>query len=134
MRKMLLVTAVAAAAALFAGDGVAGGVNLAWNASPTPAVTYVLYAHTNDLTATNLSSAIVRLNIGTNLTATVEALKAGQWCFVATAKLNGVESDPSNSLIVEVPEPPSNMRTVVLQYSGTLTNFYDVGFFRLRLP
>ena len=45
-----------------------------------------------------------------------------------------IESVPSNTVTAEVPVPPPNMRTVVLQYSGTLTNWQDVGFFKLRLP
>jgi len=114
---------------------MASDAKLAWDASPTTGVTnYVLYASTNILSATNLTSATVRLNVGTNLTATVERIQSGQWSFAVTAMKNGLESDPSNILIVEVPQPPARMRTVVVQYSGTLTNFYDVGFFRLRLP
>lgn len=114
---------------------IASDVKLAWDASPTPGVTnYVLYASTNSLTATNLPTATVRLNVGTNLTASVENIQPGQWSFAATGMKDGLESDPSNILIVDVPKPPDRMRTVVVQYSGTLTNFYDVGFFRLRLP
>lgn len=110
-------------------------IRLAWDASTTSGTTnYILYAHTNTLTATNLSSAAVRLNVGTNLTGTVENLRAGRWWFATTAQITAVESLPSNVHIEEVPNPPAAMRTVVLQYSGTLTNFYDVGFFRLRLP
>jgi len=114
---------------------MASDIKLAWDASPTTGVpNYVLYASTNILSATNLTSATVRLNVGTNLTATVERIQAGQWSFAATAMKDGLESDPSNILIADVPQPPARMRTVVVQYSGTLTNFYDVGFFRLRLP
>ena len=114
---------------------MASDAKLAWDASLTTGVTnYVLYASTNILSATNLTSATVRLNVGTNLTATVEGIQTGQWSFAATAMKDGIESDPSNILIVDVPQPPARMRTVVVQYSGTLTNFYDVGFFRLRLP
>lgn len=113
---------------------LASDLKLAWDASPTPGITnYVLYASTNTLTATNLPSAQVRLNVGTNLTATVTDIKAGQWTFAATAMKDGIESAPT-LLLAEVPKPPDRMRTVVVQYSGTLTNFYDVGFFRLRLP
>jgi hypothetical protein len=114
---------------------MASDAKLAWDASPTTGVSnYVLYASTNILSATNMTSATVRLNVGTNLTATVERIQAGQWFFAATAMKDGLESEPSNILIVDVPTPPARMRTVVVQYSGTLTNFYDVGFFRLRLP
>lgn len=114
---------------------MASSINLAWDASPATNVTsYVIYASTNILNATNLASANVRLNVGTNLTATITDLKAGQWSFAAAAVSGGVEGDLSNILIVDVPKPPERMRTVVLQYGGTLTNFYDVGFFKLRLP
>lgn len=114
---------------------MASDVNLAWDASLSAGTTnYVLYAHTNSFPVANRFSAIVRLNVGTNLTARVEALTPGRWAFAVTAMMNGLESDLSNILVVEVPTPPANMRTVVVQYSGTLTNFYDVGFFRLRLP
>ena len=121
---------------LFAALAVhAAELKLAWDESPTTGVTnYVLYASTNALNASNLQTAAVRLNVGTNLTATVEDIQPGQWSFAATAQKMGVESAPSNILLVDVPTPPARMRTVVVQYSGTLTNFYDVGFFRLRLP
>lgn len=122
---------------LFAGllSASAADIQLAWDESPTTGVTnYVLYASTNALNASNLQTAAVRLNVGTNLTATVEDIQPGQWSFAATAQKMGVESAPSNILLVDVPTPPARMRTVIVQYSGTLTNFYDVGFFRLKLP
>ena len=123
------------ALALLGANGLASEARLAWDPSTTAGVTnYVLYAHTNVLTSTNLASAAVRLNVGTNLTARVEALVPGLWRFAATAFKDGLESGLSNILLVEVPGAPQNMRTVVVQFGGTLTNFYDVGFFRLRLP
>lgn len=68
----------------------ASNVDLMWDASPTPGITnYVLYASTNALSATNLPTATVRLNVGTNLTAKVENIKAGQWSFAVTAMLEG---------------------------------------------
>jgi len=131
-RKAIAATA---AACLLAVAAQAQSIRLAWDASTSPGVTnYVLYAHTNTLAATNLSAAVVKQSVGTNLTATIEDIKPGHWWFVATAVGSGVESGPSNSVNVEVPKPPAAMRTIVVQYSGTLTNFYDVGFFRLRLP
>ena len=114
---------------------LASDIKLAWDPSPDVGVTnYVLYAHTNTFPVTNKLSAAVRLNVGTNLTASVESLTPGRWSFAAVAMMDGAESDISNIVQVEVPNPPVNMRTVVIQYGGTLTNFYDVGFFRLRLP
>ena len=110
-------------------------VSLAWDSSIHPGVTnYTLYASTNSLVATNLATATVRLNCGTNRTGTITDLVPTRWWFTATAWADGAQSLPSNVLQVEVPLPPANMRTVVVQYSGTLTNFYDVGFFKLRLP
>jgi hypothetical protein len=110
-------------------------VRLAWDPAPTVGITnYTLYASTNALSATNLLAATTNIPCGTNLTGTVSEIVAGRWWFAATAWKDGIESLPSNVLQVEVPRPPANMRTVVVQYSGTLTNFYDVGFFKLRLP
>lgn len=113
----------------------AGDVHLAWDASPTPGVTYTLYAHTNSMGATNLTSALVKVNAGTNLTALVENLRPpATWYFVATAVLGGIQSDPSNQVVVQVPPAPANARTLVVQYGITITNFTDTGFFRLRIP
>jgi hypothetical protein len=122
MKAAILLCAFAALTSM------ASDIQLAWDASPDLGVTgYVIYARTN-------SSTAIRINVGTNLTAKVESLAPGRWTFSAAALTAITESGPSNLLIVDVPEPPPNMRTVVVQYSGTLTNFYDVGFFRLRLP
>lgn len=111
-------------------------IKLKWDASPTPGVTnYNIYASTNSLSASNLLSAEVRVALGTNLTATVYDLVPGKWYFAATAQLDGIESAPSNILMLEVPKSPTNFLTVFVQYSGTITNgFTDTGFFRLRIP
>jgi hypothetical protein len=118
-------------------------IKFAWNASTNAPeftnVTYALYGYTNDLPDnlvwTNCAS---RINVGTNLTCTISGIVPGLWFFGVRANAlcgtNSVESEFSNILILDVPKPPTNMRTVILQYSGTLTNFYDVGFFKLRLP
>lgn len=130
MRLTGLICFFAAAVTAAASD-----VKLAWDASGTVGITnYVLYANLAPLVYATRTNVTARINVGTNLTASVENLAPGQWWFAATAMKDGLESDFSNVLQVECPRPPANMRTVVLQYSGTLTNFYDVGFFRLRLP
>lgn len=75
---------------------IASDVTLEWDASPTSDITnYVLYASQTALTATNLPTATVCLNAGTNTTATVTNL-TGHWYFVATAQKDGLESDTSN--------------------------------------
>lgn len=157
MKKLLII-------GLLAANAIGADLNLAWDASVPIVYTndvivvnfstngipfsttnyeiatifatnYWLYAHNAYLTEANKSNSLVKINAGTNLTATVENLSSGRWFFAATAVgNNGLESLLSNVLAVEAPNPPANMRTIVLQYSGTLSNFYDVGFFRLRLP
>ena len=111
-------------------------VKLAWDASGTnQPITYVLYASTTSLSDATISTATTNVPTGTNITVTISDILAGHWWFgVAARDTNGLQSVLSNVLQVEVPKPPLNMRTVVLQYSGMLSNFYDVGFFKLRLP
>lgn len=127
MRKLLVIICLTALPLL------ASEVRLAWDASLTQGVTnYVLYAHTNDLAAVSLTNALVKLNVGTNLTARVESLVPGRWWFGATAMKDGMESDLSNTISVEVPRPPRNMRTVVILSSATVTNWTNI-FFKLRI-
>jgi hypothetical protein len=112
-------------------------VKFAWDppTNSTQPLTYWLYASTNALSDATILSATTNLPANTNLTATISDLLATHWWFAAASRdTNGIQSVLSNVLQVEVPKPPLNMRTVVLQYSGTLSNFYDVGFFKLRLP
>lgn len=112
-----------------------GTVTLAWDPSPALGVSYRLYAHTNSISETNLPAALVRTDAGTNLTATVKGLSGGVWYFAATAyTTNGTESVPSENLAFEVPKPPQNMRTVILQWSATVdgTNWLDAGYFKVK--
>lgn len=68
-------------------------IKLVWNASASPDVTYILYAHTNAITPTKRTFI---LNVGTNLTTSI-FLPPGNWQFAASAMdTNGVESKLSN--------------------------------------
>lgn len=126
--KILILLLMAALAAF------AQNARVAWDKSVTAGVSnYVLYVATNSLSATNLAAAAARLNVGTNLTASIEAMNPGTYWLAVTAQKAGIESLPSNILVISVPQPPANMRTVVVQFSATLTNFTDLGFFRIRL-
>lgn len=97
-------------------------LRLAWDASVTDGCDYRLYAQSG----TN----IVRVETGTNLTASLEDITPGFWSFWATAIKDKVESDPSNVLTVEVPQPPLGMRTLVVDHATTITNWTE--FFRVR--
>lgn len=106
MRKSLWLAIVGFVEASNAAD-----VRLAWNASTTAGVTnHVLYASTNALT---LQSYTVRTNVGPALAATVTTLRAAQWQFAVTAMKDGVESDLSAILPVEIPLPPGGVRIVI---------------------
>lgn len=114
----------------------ASSIRLAWDPSPTLGVQYRLYAHTNTFAGLNLSNATVRLDAGTNRTATVSNIVAGSvWFFVVTAyDTNGLESVPSDELSAVIPQAPGRLSTVVLQWNATVsgTNWLDAGFFRVR--
>ena len=97
-------------------------LNLAWDASASSGCEYRLYAQSN----TN----IVRVECGTNLTARLEDIAPGFYSFWATATKDGVESDPSNVLAVEVPQPPQGIRTLVVDHATAITNWTE--FFRVR--
>ena len=126
----------AIAMVFIAATSFAGDVRLAWDASTSAGVTnYVLYAHTNSLSATNLASATIKVNAGTNLTARIEGMASGTtWYFVATAVAGGVQSDPSNQVVVQVPAPPGNSRVVAVQWGVSLDSITNNQFFRLYFP
>lgn len=121
---------------LFASQLHAGSIRLAWDASPTSGCTYKLYAHTNSLNSTNLTTALVSVNVGTNLTVLIDQINTpAQWYFVATANLGGAESNPSNQLMVQFPVEPAGNR-VVIQGTPTITvpnTWTNLGLFRLMI-
>ena len=102
-------------------------VTFAWNASPTTGITnYVLVVTQGTNTA--------RASVSTNLTATIGVPAEGIFSVFVTAQKDGLESDPSNTLVLEFPKAPTQMRTLAVEHSITLTNGWnDVGFFRLRV-
>lgn len=129
-------------------------IQLAWDASPTSNVTYIIYGTTNMMSSTNLHSSQIKLDVGTNQTVLIRDMKPAMWTFAATAAratvntnfqtlilgqptliTNTIESDPSNFLMLEMPQPPANMRTLVIQVNATLvgTNWFDAGFFKLKI-
>lgn len=112
-------------------NATAGDVPLAWNPVETPGAGYVIYAHTNALT---ISNYLARVFVGTNVTGRLEDLRPGRWQFGVTATKDGLESGLSEVLNVEIPKTPGPIRTVVVQWSTNLTNWQDVGFFKLRIP
>lgn len=115
---------------------LAADIQLVWDASPTPGVTnYMLYAHTNAIAQGNISSAVVKRMVGTNLTARIEGI-SGIWWFTVTAWKDGLESDPSNVVIGTWAVPtradvPPNMRFADLS-AGPYQNGYFTPYFRLR--
>ena len=122
----------------------AHAVTLEWDPSPDAWVAgYRLYASTNSVAVHQLTNALRKVDVGTNTVCSLTNLAAGRWFFVATAyatEANGtnivtLESLPSNEVIAAIPEPPANMRTVHVQWSGQVlsTNWQDVGFFRIKL-
>lgn len=125
-RALLFLCLVASAEASF--------LRLAWDESATPSCEYVLYAGTNEMTQATYRDALVRVPCGTNLTAAIEGIAVGQWSFCCTAIKDGVESDISGVVVTEIPPAPGTMRTIVLQYTDTLTGeWMEREFFRVLL-
>lgn len=127
-----LFTLIFLAATAFAAD-----LHLAWDAPPAPVAGFKLYISTNELSDATLGTNTLSLDVGTNLTVTLTNLPVGKyWLAASDYDSNGVESTLSNVLQVEVPEPPNNLRTLVLQASFDLTstNWQDLGFLRLKSP
>lgn len=107
---------------------LAGETRFGWSPSPTAGVTnYVL-------TVTQGTNS-VRVNVGTNLTASAQ-LTNGIYSVTVTAQKDGFESEPSNMLTLDVPRSPTNLRTLVVEASFDLTgtNWINVGLLRLRSP
>src|SRR5688572_7897651 len=102
MNRMLILIWFFAVRALMAGEIPLRIVTAETN------VSFTVYASTNALAQTNLSSAAVALDVGTNRNVLVQ-LKTGTqpWYFYAVAReTNGVTSDLSNGLPVQPPSAP----------------------------
>jgi hypothetical protein len=98
-----------------ASQAIAADVRLAWDPSPTTNVVSY-WVHYNNA-ATNTTGLSV--NVGTNLSHTL-ALSAGTWSVYVTARNGqGIESDPSNLLVIDVPTPP--VLRLHLQGASTVT-------------
>lgn len=108
-------------------------LRLAWQPSPDAVAGYILHASTNSFATTNASA--LRVDVGTNLTASVQATNAARWFFTVTAyDTNRVESARCPELMVQFFNPPAGLG-VVIQHTAQLesTNWQDVGFFRLKI-
>jgi hypothetical protein len=121
---------------LAAFSAVAADVRVAWDLSPGAVNYWVKWG-------TNAVAPAFAQNAGTNLTATLTNLAAGRWFATATAvSAQGIESDPSNVLMFDVPSAP--MLRLQLQSANTIdgpwSNLASVGvqsgmpsaFFRLE--
>jgi len=134
MKALIAATAIAV---LTAATAFGETIRLAWDYPTNEAnkVTFRLYANTNVAPA-SLTNWLVKLDAGTNQTATVSNASPGLWFFAATAvsKAGGIESVRSDVLTVEITEKPTNLRTVILQWNATVngTNWLDVGFFKIK--
>jgi hypothetical protein len=120
--------------ALWALTGLGADFTLGWDPSPSPGVTnYVLYASTNGLSASTLTNAMVAVNVGTNTLMEAQNIVPGTWSFAVTAQAGGIESGPSNILIVQVPAAPANLRSVIIQFPGSNIVLTNLPYFRLLI-
>ncbi len=103
---------------------------LAFDPSPTSGVTnYVMYSAVGTAPLGN------PVNLGTNTALTFTFTTNGIFRFAFTAMKGGLESDLSSILTLDVPKPPANLRTVVLQVNANLSSgaWTNIGFFRVQI-
>lgn len=115
----------------------AGRVSVGWSPSPSTNVTYRIYAATNEtsMLETNLSSSSVIMDVGTNMIASILFDRPETWYICATARRDGIESEPSNVLTVVVPVAPGGLAAMAVETTIDLSNtngWAQVGFFRIR--
>ena len=102
-------------------------VKLAWDASTNAGVTYMLYLSNSPAMYTNVPA-------GTNLTASLTRIAAGRWTAFATARLGELESEPSNVILFEVPNPPAAFRVTLMGSTNLTAPGSNLGFFWIQYP
>lgn len=113
----------------------AADLGFKWDASPD-GTNYIFYASTNLLTVPTTTGVVARINVGTNLTASLQNLAPGRWYFGVTAQRGDAESAFSNILSFDVPGvlPPGSFRTVAAYYGPTVIDMTNVvGYFILKI-
>ena len=103
---------------------------LVWNPSPSSNVTYNIYGLRETLSVTNTIaySGITNTNIA------VYGALNGRWSFVATAKSGGIESLPSNTLILNVPAEPSGVNYVAVTTAIDVNGPFTTNLFIRLVP
>lgn len=130
---LILVAVVLLACTLLAGH-VPGQVTLVWQASPSQGVVNYRLRFA-DATMTTNAPPLWFVDVGEQLTATLILTNTGRY-FVDCRAMdsNGVQSVSSNELVFDVPEPPGQLRTLIVQHSLTVeSGFTNAGFFRLEI-
>ncbi len=93
----------------------AASVSIAWEPSATIGVTNYIVRFWRDG-----ASVVNTAQVGTATNHTIHNLDAGRWhCQVSAQSAQGIESDPSNLLVMEV--PPAPVIRINLQGSGNIT-------------
>lgn len=113
-----LLIAVVFATLMIIEPVTAGSVRMSWDASTTPGVTYRIYAHTNKLTESNLTNAVIQLDTGTNRVVQIDDLQQDFWWFAVTAIKDELESAPSNIIVSELPNEPKQSRAGSSRHPG----------------
>lgn len=126
MKSIVLAFILSAVCAL------AAPVKLQWSASPDASVAgYYLYGSTNSLAGTN--APLLRVDAGTNRTATVDCGDGGTWYFAATAyDSNRLESARCPELAVAFPRPPAVIAVLAVE-SGTLPGTNWATAYRIKI-
>jgi len=84
----------------------AGDVKIAWTPSPSTGVTnYIVYASTNSINSSNVSSAQIQILAGPVVAHTLTNLTVGKWYITVTAVADDSESDISNVVTATIPAP-----------------------------
>lgn len=134
MKRLLIALLITFNVALYAAEIGIGFVPVKWNAVEGEGITYRIYVDDKPLVETNRST-ILRIDVGDSIAADIAEVRVAKVYAAVVAVKDGVESLFSNVLILEGVESPSDLRTVVIQFSPTVKGEWtDVGFLKLRIP